>query len=245
MLNKEHLKDLFSLDGISTTDKVLLCLAVEYDAPKAVKDITAMAFASGFRGVKKLNVSDILRKSNGLAIRVDAGWELSTQGLKHVQQIAGPLMNSPIPKVASSLRTHLAGLSKETAAFVEEAIACFETRQFRAATVLSWVGAVSVLYHHVVAKELATFNAAATKHFTNPKNPWRIAKTADDLARMKEADFLLLLEKISVIGKNVRQQLDAALTLRNGCGHPNSYKLGEHKVSSHIEDLILNVFSKF
>lgn len=62
---------------------------------------------------------------------------------------------------------------------------------------------------------------------------------------MKESEFLSVLEKISVLGKSVRQQLQKGLELRNGCGHPNSLKLAEHTVSSHIEILVLNVFSKF
>lgn len=48
-----------------------------------------------------------------------------------------------------------------------------------------------------------------------------------------------------ILGKSVRQQLQKCLDLRNGCGHPNSLKLAEHSVSSHIEILMLNVFSRF
>jgi hypothetical protein len=62
---------------------------------------------------------------------------------------------------------------------------------------------------------------------------------------MKEADFLVIIEAIAVIGKNVRQELEGCLKLRNGCGHPNSLKLGENKVAAHLETLILNVFAKF
>jgi len=62
---------------------------------------------------------------------------------------------------------------------------------------------------------------------------------------MKEHDFLDVLESISLIGKNVKQELQQSLQLRNACGHPNSLKIGVNKVSSHIEILILNVFSKF
>ncbi len=246
MLHTEHLKDLISSNDLSNTDKTLLCLAVDSETPISVKQITELAYGSGFRRVKRINVSDILRRSKGLAIRVDGGWELSSAGVKHIQQIAGPLMNSPTPRVASSLRTYLPNLlDKQTAAFVEESIVCFETRQYRAAVVLSWVGAVSLLYSHIVNTQLAVFNSAAAKQFAHSKYPWQIAKTMDDLSRMKEADFLAMLEKISVIGKNVKQQLETALKLRNACGHPNSYRLGEHKVSAHIEDLILNIFAKF
>ena len=62
---------------------------------------------------------------------------------------------------------------------------------------------------------------------------------------MKEYDFLQVLAALSIIGKNVKDELEQCLKLRNSCGHPNSLKIGEHKVASHIEILILNVYSKY
>jgi hypothetical protein len=175
-------------------------------------------------------------------VRTAAGWELTAAGSQHVARIAGPLMSSPIPQVASSLRAHLVKIgSPDTQRFVEEAIVCFETRQYRAAVVLSWVGAVSVLQQHVVSNALPAFNVEAVKR----DSKWKIAKNADDLGRMKEHEFLDVLEAISVIGKNVKQELQKCLQLRNGCGHPNSLQVADHKVSAHIEDLMLNVFAKF
>jgi hypothetical protein len=58
-------------------------------------------------------------------------------------------------------------------------------------------------------------------------------------------DFLQILHAISVMGKNTKDELEACLKLRNTCGHPNSHRIGEHRVTSHVETLILNVFSNF
>jgi hypothetical protein len=74
---------------------------------------------------------------------------------------------------------------------------------------------------------------------------WRAAKTVDDLSRMKEFDFLQVISSISIIGKNVKDELEVCLRLRNGCGHPNSLVVGEHKASAHIETLMQNVYQKF
>ena len=126
-------------------------------------------------------------------------------------------------------------------AFVEEAVQCFEAHLYRAAVVLSWVGAVSVLYNHVLTNHKASFNSAAAKK--NPK--WKPANSSDDLTRMKEADFLEVCESASIIGKSVKQELQTALTFRHGCGHPHSLKLGEHRVSAHIESLVLNIYSQY
>ena len=111
----------------------------------------------------------------------------------------------------------------------------------RAAVVLTWVGSVAVLQREVVSSHLTAFNDEARRR----DSKWRLAKDADGLSRMQEFDFLNILEAISVIGKNVKQELEVCLKLRNGCGHPNSLKIGENKVAAHIETLIQNVFVRF
>jgi hypothetical protein len=107
--------------------------------------------------------------------------------------------------------------------------------------VLSWVGAIALQHDFVVAKHLPAFNAEAVRR--NAK--WKPAKTADDIGTMKEVAFLEVAETVSIIGKNVKQELEGCLKLRNGCGHPNSLKFGANKVAAHIEVLILNVFRVF
>lgn len=62
---------------------------------------------------------------------------------------------------------------------------------------------------------------------------------------MKEYDFLQILESISVTGKNVKVELENCLKLRNGCAHPNSLKIAEHRVNAHLETLVLNVYTMF
>jgi hypothetical protein len=217
-------------------------LAVHPVQPREIKEIRSLAEGAGWRAVKKKNLSAMLLRLPSLAVRTSNGWELTCAGSQHIARIAGPLMASPIPQVASSLRAQLVKITNgDTQRFVEEAIVCFETRQYRAAVVLAWVGAVSVLQNYIQANSLAAFNAEASRRDTR----WKHAKTVDDLGRMKEHDFLEVLESISVLGKNVKQELQKCLQLRNGCGHPNSLQIADHKVSAHIEDLILNVFAKY
>ena len=139
-------------------------------------------------------------------------------------------MTAEAPKVAVTLRNTLPKIKDDnTRAFVEEAISCYENKLNRAAVVLSWVGAVSLLYQHVVDTKLAAFNTEAQRR--NPK--WKLATTTDDLARMDEYDFLQIAEGISVIGKSVKHELEGALKFRNGCGHPNSLKIGEPRQRAH------------
>jgi len=243
LLSSNSLKDILHKSEISTkTDKLLICLAVDVDHPKSVKEVKELATNAGLHEVNRWNVSDLLSSSKKYAIRIKEGWVLTSDGKKHVEKLIAPFIKPTVIKVAAGLRKHLTKIKEpNTYSFVEQAINCFEAEFYRAAVVLSWIGAISVLYEHVKKNELAAFNEEAIRRF--PK--WKPAKTKDDLARMKEKDFLGGLEGISVIGKSVKDELEGCLKLRNGCGHPNSLKIAEHRVSSHLETLILNVFSQF
>lgn len=242
MFPEAALKDLLSQSQFVNIDKVLIIIAVDDRRGKQIKEIKEIATRAGLRAIQNWNVSALLARSKGLAVRTGNGWELTSAGCQHVMKLVGPLSGTPTPKVAASLRAHLSHLSNiDTSKFVEEAIACYEAKLYRAAVVLSWLGAVAVLYDYVVSNKLSDFNTEASRR--NAK--WKPAKTIDDLARMKEHDFLDIIETISIIGKSVKQELDGCLKLRNGCGHPNSLKIAEHRVAGQIETLILNVFSKF
>lgn len=238
MLNQLALKEIIANPDIEKKDKVLACLAFDVGKAKQVKEVKEIGVTSGFSSIKTMNVSAILSRHAGKVLKSPLGWELTNPGKAYIKQLGG----GPVIQLSSSLRVLLENInSKNTKAFVEEAVECFEAHHYRAAVVLAWVGAVSVLYEHVILHHLSDFNNAALKK--DPK--WKPAKTTDDLARMKEASFLVVCESASIIGKSVKQELEGCLTFRNGCGHPNSLKIGENRVSAHIESLIMNVYSAF
>ena len=242
MIAEESLKDLLSNSEYSRQDKILICLAVDSASPKEVARVRQYAIDAGATEAKKWNISDILSRARGLAIRTKDGWELTSAGRKNVAELSGAFSSTVAPRVAASLRHHLTKVSDEdTRKFVEEAVRCFEARLYRAAIVLSWVGTVALLQDHVLKNHLTSFNAEASRR----NSKWKSANTRDDLSRMKEYDFLQHLEGISIIGKSVKNELEKALKLRNGAGHPNSLSLGEATVAAHLETLILNVFEKF
>ena len=242
MFEVQVIKELLSRTDISNRDKILICLAKDPVAPQKTAELKNIAIASGLRNAAKWNFSDYLSKSKTLAIRTDQGWELTTVGKAHIAATAGPLTPSAAIFVTSSLRDHLVSIpNKSTRSFVEEAIKCFEARLFRATIIMSWVGAVAVLYEAVLHFHISAFNDEAVRR----DQKWKSATSVDDLAKLKEFDFLQILVGISVLGKSVKDELEGCLKLRNGCGHPNSLKVGEHKASAHVETLIQNVFSKF
>lgn len=240
MLDASALKDWLHRD-ISALDKLLLILAT-FDQPVQLADLRGQSEAAGFKIPKKWNMSAVLGRSRGLAIRVPSGWELTDTGKNHLRNLGVQSISPAAMQVASDLRKHLENVTNpSTRAFVEEAIKCHEAQLYRSAIVMSWVAAVDVLYREVVANHLEAFNAEAK----NVNAKWKPALNEDGLARMGEADFLDRLVPIGVIGKNVKEELARALKLRNGCGHPNSLKIGPNAVANHLEILLLNVFEQF
>jgi hypothetical protein len=205
--------------------------------------MTDIASRCGLRIVSKWNVSDILKKSNGWAILTANGWELSQKGQQAVDDLAtSGLRRQAIKRTVADVRQHIAGISSQNAKdFIEEAISCFENGQFRAAVVFSWVGAVSMMYTHVVKNALQAFNAEARRRDAK----WKDARNPDELGR-REHEFLDVLEAIGSIGKNVKQALqNNCLSLRNACGHPNSLRISENNVATHLDLLALNVYARF
>jgi len=247
LLAEDRLKDSLHKKRLRRLDSVLLTLAVDCDKPKNGVRIRELARSAGLPEIQKWNLTDILNKAKPLAVKLPDGWILTSAGRDRVQSLEViPSKKSPqAVKAATQLHSLLSNIkTQQTAAFVTEAIACFEAGYYRASVVLSWAGAISLLYDHVLNNCLAAFNAEARKRDAK----WKDAKTNDDLARMKEADFLDLIAAppLSIIGKNVKQELkNNCLELRNGCGHPSSLVIGETRVASHLETLILNVFQPF
>lgn len=234
------LTNLLSNEELSRKEKILLILLF-MDRETPVKEITQAAVDHGLREAKKWNISQLLTALKGFAVKLPGGWSITEKGKKSLGGL-GIVENTPTQSVKPTLRKYASGISDEhVKQFAEEAISALEVGLLRSAVVLSWVGAVSILYQEVINNHLANFNAEASKRF--PK--WKNASNPDGLSKMKEYDFLQILNGISIIGKNVKDELEACLKLRNSCGHPNSLKIGEHKVASHIEILILNVYSKF
>ncbi|WP_299891570.1 hypothetical protein [uncultured Ruegeria sp.] len=242
MLPSSELKDWLNKD-LPRLDKVLLILATSA-CPLSVSQIREIAASAGLRELKNKNwnVSQVLGNSKGKAIRTDKGWELTNAGKLHLRDLGVSKMSPSAMQVAIDLRAHLVKIvDGATREFVEEAIKCHEAELFRAAVVMSWLGAMDVLHKHVHTNHLNEFNAEAKR----VNSRWKPAKTPDDLGRMGESDFLDRLAAISVIGKNAKEELQKALGLRNGCGHPNTLKVGPNKSAAHIETLLQNVFERY
>ena len=144
---------------------------------------------------------------------------------------------------ATALRKLLPKIvSERNRDFVAEAVSCYERKNLRVAAVLSWVGAVAIMYDHVIQHQLSAFSTEWVKRNPSKNKP---ITSLDDLSDLQEDTFLDILHAISVIGKSVKDELKACLKFRNGCGHPNTLVIGQTRVAAHLETLINNVYLKF
>jgi hypothetical protein len=244
-LPNEELKRLVHTRGIAATDQLLLLLLADGATPKPPKDLRAIGKAVGLKPIAHWNISTMLRRAQPLAINVPGGWEITAEGLEHLTQ-RGLIGAVHIAQPATNLRALLPKIaSQRTRDFVEEAILCYEANAYRASTVLSWIGAVSLLYDYVFSTKLVNFNAELARRGATQKHKPKPVANMDDFAEIKEETFLDIAHAISIIGKSVKDELKARLQLRNGCGHPNNLQIGQHMAAAHLEALITNVFAVF
>lgn len=234
------LVNLLSRTDISKKDTILLIL-YSNNQPTKVSEIKSIASENGKHVVAKWNVSDLLTKSKSFAVRLKDGWCLTDSGKQRIID-GGFIAESTLKNHENVLRSYLDNINNpEVKAFLSEAISCLEHHLFRSAVVLSWIGAISILYDEVLRNHLSAFNQEYLKRFPKKKK----IKTKDDFSLLKEYDFLQIIASISMIGKNVKQQLEQNLQLRNSCGHPNSMKIKDYMVQAHLEFLIINIYEIF
>ena len=145
--------------------------------------------------------------------------------------------------LTTALRVHALGISSaQSRSFVEEAITCAENGTHRAAIIMAWCGAVSVLQEYVLSSHLAAFNEDALRNKLL-KNPAQLISDMRDIS--KESHFIESLARISVIDDATKKSLKRCLDRRNEVGHPSEVRVSEAAVADHIDTLILNVFQPF
>lgn len=243
MLNLETLKEWLHKLELKRNQRLMLVIATLGGGPVTLPQIREQAAKGGWKIPAKTNISDPLTKSKGLVVKAPDGWELTQAGKQHLKDLGVALDSSATYTAAHDLRSNLDHIKNADAkAFATEAVGCLERGLWRSAVVMSWIGAVHVLYDHVIKNKLPEFNAEAKRI----NNKWKGVKTIDELAKaLGENDFLDRLENIGVISNSIKKELIDCLNRRNSCGHPNSYKLKPITIAHHVEILLSNVYAPF
>lgn len=243
MLDPNHLKDWLNRKDLKRQERLMIVLASLGGKPMGIPQIKQQAEKYGWKIPANVNISDPLSKAKPLIIKVPDGWEITENGKKHLLSLGVPLDSSAARKVANDLRAELGNISNPyTKAFAEEAIKCMEGGLWRSAIVMSWIGALHILYDYVIKNKLVEFNTEVKRVNKN----WKPVKTIDELAKaIGESDFLDRIENIGVITNSVKKNLNECLGRRNSSGHPNSYNPRQNTIAHHVETLLLDVFVPF
>lgn len=236
-----ELRDALTRKDISKTEKYLLIVA-HHDGPVLNVDIKAIAKENGWKDGAKSAPASFLAKSR-LAVLLPKGWTLTGPGRNELESRGLISRIGVLTPVTQTLEKYILDVhDPDKARFVEEAIACVRNKSYRAAIVLTWVGALYLMYAYVLSEKLIEFNAEVHRRYSNKKP----VNSIDDLASlMKEGEFLNVLEHINAITKAECKELTSCLDRRNTAGHPNSHTFTEVGVGSHVEILISIVYRRF
>lgn len=243
-VTKQNLDDWFCDPDIDFADKLLVCLACHGGMSTSYTQIQLLFSDHGMSHVMGMAeaIPRGMERLGALVHSKNLSYKLTTKGKQEANRVIAKLTNTPIATAVTHLSDVLPQIrSDKVRSFVEEAINDIKFEAFRSTVVLSWVGAVGLLQEYVFANNLDRFNTEARR----VKQNWRDATKEDDLRKMQESDFLVVICNMGLIEKNERQELEKCLTLRNGCGHPSGVVPGKAKIEAHIEDLVKYVFAKF
>lgn len=239
LISRDEAFEAISSKDVTQLDVVLLCLATEDSQPLTVSEIKTIGINLGARKIESWNINTILKRGSHYAAKLPRGYALTKEGQSRAMRIASSKEPQVISESLSDVAKQLTeGFPKDC---LVEAGRCLEMECYRSAVIMSWIGASAALYQYVLANRLPEFNEEARKRI--PK--WRTATSFDDLANCKESEFLTVACASSVFGKSVKQELEACLTFRNGCGHPNTLIVNGLRARAHIETLINNVYLKY
>jgi len=224
-----------------------ICLAALYfeqrynqEREMTVESLRAILKRARIPKAAKLNLAATLSQS---APYVDVSgkkgnrflWSITQSGQDYIRKLLNlPESDIEIEHDVSSLKSIIKSITDvDTSDYVNEAIKCISVGALRAAVVFVWSGAVDKLKKTIMAFDKKEINNVA-KRF-DPKA--RLIKKVDDFAYFKESTLLLIALDLGILDKNEKGILEEALNLRNKCGHPGKYKIGQKKVSSFIEDV--------
>jgi len=238
----EWLSDLLTNPDLTITQKIHAVLLDAELPGYTTAYIKLICRNHGASDAEKWNIPAFLKpaQEDGRVKKIDASWSLTAKGRIWLAE-GGVMGDSVVIRKRDEIRKCLVNITNpQTRQFVAEAILCVEAGALRASVMMAWIGAVSILYDHVFNGHLAAFNTDAPSVVK-----CQPIVNVDDFSKMREADFLKVLEHIHVIGQNEKSQLETCLDWRNSSGHPNEAVIGEHMVAAHIEILINTVYSKF
>jgi len=167
-------------------------------------------------------------------------WSLTDTGERRVRELLSlPAADAEVEHDVTALTKLAAKVpDQDVRDYIEEAISCLRVGALRASVVFLWTGAVATLRDELWALGVRKVEPQVKKY--QPKTDF---KKKDDFAHVKDVNLIEVAENLGRFDKGEKQIMLQALTVRNQCGHPGKYSIGEKKISSFIEDIVGIVFT--
>jgi hypothetical protein len=144
-------------------------------------------------------------------------------------------------QVASGLRSILAATSDPAiAAYLEEAVTCFEYKQYRSSLIMSWCVAYGLIRAWIYRNHLASLNAEMSK-WKSPKS----IQSLDDFQEHTEGAIIETARKAGIISKEQFKLLKRLLDDRNSFAHPTTRNMTPATAEAYIEAVLKDVIPSF
>lgn len=220
---------------------LLAILGREQFAPVEIVDLRKRVSVAPHVGIAAYLSNGLRKRGNkpGKFVRMDKGYtlELGSRG-----EIAQQFLGRPAAGiVAKALRDELGSMTNpDAAAYMTEAVSCFEYGLFRAAIVLTWCVVYSTFRDWVFNKQLATFNAVSSG--------WKVPVTIrsiEDFQDLNEATVIDTARKAGLLSKEIHKTLKHLLDQRNSYAHPSRKPVRSSIAEAYIETTFQEVMPAF
>jgi hypothetical protein len=172
-------------------------------------------------------------------VKLRAGYALERS---YATSLASEYLGRPGAKqVASGLRSTLAAASDPAiTAYLEEAITCFEYKQYRSSLIMSWCVAYGLFRAWIYRNHLASLNTEMSK-WKSPKN----IQSLEDFQEHTEGSIIDTARKANIISKEQFKLLKRLLDDRNSFAHPTTRSITPATAEAYIEAVLKDIISSF
>jgi len=172
-----------------------------------------------------------------------SGYRLSAGVREELDRLYGQQGHSiQVTELLKGLPAEIPDLFERT--YLDEALACYGVKAFRAAMVMTWNLGYHHFCHFILAKKLADFNTRWP--ISNPGHHKKagiaaVTKIEDFGEEFKEGQVITIARDANIISNNVFKVLNEKLGTRNSAAHPSDIVVGQLQADYFIDDLVKNV----
>lgn len=179
------------------------------------------------------------RGKKGRYVKLKSGYALERS---YADALSSQYLGRPATKyLASSLRSTVSATSDPSVkAYLEEAIACFESGLLRSSLIMSWCVAYGLFRSWIFRNHLAQFNSVSALW----KTPVSIS-VLDDFQELTESVVLDTARKAKLVSKEQLKVLKGLLDQRNSFAHPTSRSITPSMAEAYIEVVVKDVIPTF